>query len=153
MEAENRSFLDVLTAELIRRKMMNSRYSLRAYARSLGIDATLLSKILSGKNLPSIKTAEKLAMKLKLSEEDQLLFLASLISEQNLLRLFQISKNWKKRNGRSKDRFSRQDLNVSPIILEIPSSVDFVHIPLVRKLLKNFSQNICDILRHEIKKQ
>jgi transcriptional regulator with XRE-family HTH domain len=60
-------FIDVLNADLSKRKQKNPRYSLRAYARFLGLDPSTLSRILAGKQPPSITVVRKLLRKLGLS--------------------------------------------------------------------------------------
>jgi len=55
------SFRDILTQELRRRKAVNHRYSLRAFARSLQMDPSTLSKILRGKRELSMSTAFRVA--------------------------------------------------------------------------------------------
>ncbi len=57
----------VLQNELVRRIKDNPRYSLRAFARSLEIDPSLLSKVLNGKRGASRKVFERLVTHLGLS--------------------------------------------------------------------------------------
>src|SRR5262245_18163135 len=61
-------------------KKLQSRpgYSLRAFARSLEVDASALSRILSGKQVPSPKLARKLTSKLAFTPAEQKLFFQSL---------------------------------------------------------------------------
>ncbi|MFS4460461.1 helix-turn-helix domain-containing protein [Bdellovibrio sp. HCB2-146] len=56
-----------LKEELQRRKERNSRYSLRAFAKTLSIDNGQLSKIISGKALLSVDLADNISKKLKLT--------------------------------------------------------------------------------------
>ena len=70
MNLANSHFIQVINTELIRRKKINQRYSLRGYAHSIGIDPSLLSKILTGKHIPSLKTGQLLSHHLKLQGED-----------------------------------------------------------------------------------
>src|SRR4051812_21328836 len=59
----------------------NSRYSLRAFARDLGISAPRLSKILNGRHGLSVEAASEIARRLGLSESEQDLFMALVESE------------------------------------------------------------------------
>lgn len=61
------------------RKDKNPRYSLRAFARSLGVSSGQLSEILSGKRPLSHKLARRIAIALALTEEEsqKLIFLVS----------------------------------------------------------------------------
>jgi transcriptional regulator with XRE-family HTH domain len=47
------AFRDLLKADFLKRCRSNPSYSLRSYARQLGVDASLLSKILRGQRRPS----------------------------------------------------------------------------------------------------
>ncbi len=65
----------LLKEELVRRSERNPRYSLRAFARSLGMSHTVLSLFLSGKRPLSKKAAIRVASALALSpQEAQALF-------------------------------------------------------------------------------
>lgn len=55
----------------------NQRYSLRAFAKTLDIDSSLLTKVMTGKQVPSVKQAERLTAVLGLKTEEQDLFLNS----------------------------------------------------------------------------
>ncbi len=66
---------DVLRAELARRGEKNARYSLRAFAKSLGMSHTVLSLVMSGKRQLSKRAAARVVNALALSpEESQALF-------------------------------------------------------------------------------
>ncbi len=71
-----------ITTELSRRCERNPRYSLRAFARSLGFEPTVISQILSGKRIPSYQTAERLVIALGLNPEDSERFYSSLAHVQ-----------------------------------------------------------------------
>lgn len=58
---EQKSFREVLRGELQRRQDKNPAYSLRAYARHLGISPAQLSQILSGKRVITMKTYKRIA--------------------------------------------------------------------------------------------
>lgn len=71
-----------LQAELSQRAERNTRYSLRAFAQSLAIDAGTLSRLLSGKQIPSLKMAQKISAGLGLSPKEKEDFFSSLAHEQ-----------------------------------------------------------------------
>ncbi len=71
------SYHDLLNEEFDKRKSYNSSYSLRAYARDLGMSAPRLSQILSKKQGLSIDAARDVAQKLKLSESKTQWFTSS----------------------------------------------------------------------------
>jgi len=57
----------ILQSELIKRCEVNRAYSLRAFAKSLGIPAPTLSQLMSGKRSPSKKNLQKICAQLGLS--------------------------------------------------------------------------------------
>ena len=59
-----------LNLEYLERKRRNSSYSLRAFARSLGLDSTFLSRIMSGKRPVTEKTAFRIADQINISVKD-----------------------------------------------------------------------------------
>lgn len=77
--------------ELQRRCDTNPRYSVRAFARALKLDAGALSRILSGKQVPSLKVAQKLLSVLDLSAEEKSSFLSSLAKKQKSRKLQRLS--------------------------------------------------------------
>jgi len=84
--------IQILTEELERRKQANKRYSLRAFARYLELDASALSRILSGKQELSISVCLKVLKRLKLPEDRQVQFVASLTEEMRKKATFLIDK-------------------------------------------------------------
>jgi uncharacterized protein (TIGR02147 family) len=72
-------FSEVLKREYARKKSRNSAYSLRAYARTLGISAGALSELINGKRALTLKTARKLFDKLELSEEEKAYLISSIL--------------------------------------------------------------------------
>jgi transcriptional regulator with XRE-family HTH domain len=54
-----------LEAELNRRRARNARYSLRAFAHSLGLDHSTLSQILRGERKLTLRMAERLEARLQ----------------------------------------------------------------------------------------
>lgn len=71
-------YLTKLHSELARRQQSNTHYSLRAFARDLGIDASQLSKIMTGKRLLSTELAKQISTTLKLEVQESLLFVESI---------------------------------------------------------------------------
>src|SRR3954470_9427897 len=71
-----------LRKELERRKQKNPRYSLRAFASNLDLDASALSRILNGKQEIALSLCVRLVRKLKLSDEELSLFLASVAEDK-----------------------------------------------------------------------
>ena len=69
------SVQEFLNFELNLRKSSNTGYSLRAFARDLGISRSRLSEILSGKGGVSLDYAKGILQNLKLSEREEELFL------------------------------------------------------------------------------
>jgi uncharacterized protein (TIGR02147 family) len=76
-----------LNDELARRCERNPSYSLRAFAKALGIDAGTLSKILNGTQPLSFKMAEKILPKLELAPAQQTQFFQSLAQYQGARKL------------------------------------------------------------------
>lgn len=76
-------YRNVLSSTLTSRRKRNARYSLRAFARALGVDAGLLSKIMNARMVPSDNVARQIAVGLELSAEEQRLFLKS-VTEHRL---------------------------------------------------------------------
>ncbi len=71
-----------LQRELHRRQDKNPSYSLRAFARDLGVSPSKISGILSGSTGLSAKAALSIALHLRLSEHDQQIFV-SLVESQH----------------------------------------------------------------------
>lgn len=75
-------YFDFLKSEFSRRQNKNSRYSLRSYARHLGLHPSTLSSVLLGKRLLSVKDAYKISEKVNLTPREKKEFFASLIQEK-----------------------------------------------------------------------
>lgn len=88
MADDSAFYRNYLKEELQRRKSKNSRYSLRAFAKSLAIDNGQLSKIISGKALLSVDLADNISKKLKLTGDDRIRFLVSAAEEQKCQLLY-----------------------------------------------------------------
>ncbi len=76
------TFRNFLRNELKERSQKNASYSLRAFAKQLGVSAAGLSKVMSGKMPLSLSFIEKIGDKLKLSEEQVQSHQITLLSEK-----------------------------------------------------------------------
>lgn len=86
----------IIQTELARRCEKNPRYSLRSFAKALGFNSAVISQVLSGKRVPSPKTATKIVQGLGLSPEQQHDFFSSLADVQRargLQRMSPVFKN------------------------------------------------------------
>lgn len=72
----NLTYQELLNEEFSKRKAFNASYSLRAFARDLGISAPRLSQVLNNKQGLSIKAAREIALTLNFSEEKRDTFCA-----------------------------------------------------------------------------
>ena len=79
MNLENYFFQDVLIEEFNLRKEKNPRFSLRAYANFLDINASSLSAIFKGKRSLPINSAHLICQKLKLEGQKQVMFIDTII--------------------------------------------------------------------------
>lgn len=70
------------------KKSRNKSYSLRSFARLLGIDNGFLSKLMRGQVLLSLDTADQITQKLKMSHEQRRLFIQSAAEEQQCHALY-----------------------------------------------------------------
>ena len=68
---------DVLRDSLLSRQRLNPNYSIRAYARDLGLNSSSLSQILNGKRTIPQKRSKLIAKKLNLDEKSTTLFIES----------------------------------------------------------------------------
>jgi transcriptional regulator with XRE-family HTH domain len=68
----------------------NPRYSRNAFARSLGVDPTYLSKLFSGSILLSLEIADKIAKRLNFDTETRARFLDSVAEEHKCHSLYSI---------------------------------------------------------------
>ncbi len=73
---ENIKYQKLITDELVKRQERNSSYSMRAFAGSLGIDPSQLSRLMSEKRQIKYETALKIASRLYEEKADQRYFLA-----------------------------------------------------------------------------
>lgn len=86
----------VLQSEFAKRCDKNSRYSLRAFARALGIEPSALSQFLSKTRVPSYKMAQKIVKALALSPDEELQFLSSLSAVQRSRGLVRLNPRFRK---------------------------------------------------------
>lgn len=86
-------YINVLQTELTNRQSRNPGYSLRAFANSLGVDASYLSKCLAKKQAMSLEIAEKVIEKLHLSVESRAQFLHSIAEFQKCHSLLKHDEN------------------------------------------------------------
>ncbi len=77
MGAKKFYFREHLDTELKRRINDNANYSLRAFAKFLEIDPSLLSRIMQGKQSLSLNKAQEITEKLKLDREECEKFIVS----------------------------------------------------------------------------
>ncbi len=87
IDAEYRKTLET---ELSRRKGRNRRYSLRSFAKFLGVDVAYISKLMAGKIILSVDLAASFARRLQLSEAARKEFILSVAEEQKCHALYLI---------------------------------------------------------------
>jgi uncharacterized protein (TIGR02147 family) len=75
-------FRQVIANEFASRMATNHRYSLRGYARGLGVPVSALSEILSARRVPSHRLATKITRSLGLSPDEERTFLTSVAQAQ-----------------------------------------------------------------------
>src|SRR5580698_47302 len=86
--------------ELTRRCEKNPRYSLRSFAKALGFNSAVISQVLSGKRIPSPKTAKRIVEGLGLPPEREHDFFSSLSEVQKARGLQRMSPIYKKLSAR-----------------------------------------------------
>lgn len=74
---KHETYHKLIDEEFERRKVLNDSYSLRAFARDIGLSPATLSQILNKKSGLSIEAAKSISLKLRLSESDKDWFLNS----------------------------------------------------------------------------
>jgi uncharacterized protein (TIGR02147 family) len=84
------SSINLLLEEFERRKVRNTSYSLRAFAKSLGISPAALSQTLAGKRVLGIRNARKIISRLSLAPREAQEFAHNLFpsSESNTRKLY-----------------------------------------------------------------
>jgi len=91
--ATNSDYIWQLSSELAARQERNVLYSMRAFAKALGLSAGVLSLIINGKRIPSLDLATKLANKLDLSPAQRFSFIDSVVRRQQLRCLKRVDPN------------------------------------------------------------
>jgi uncharacterized protein (TIGR02147 family) len=76
------AYQEILKSELQKRCEKNNRYSLRAFSKTLRIDAPTISKVLSGKLVPSKRLGERLINGLGLDPDQREVFWNSLMTKK-----------------------------------------------------------------------
>ena len=99
---ENTFYKTQLKKELAARIERNPRYSIRAFSKALDIDVGAFSRILSGKQIPSFKLAQKILSGLDLQPEDLDRFMDSIAQTQRSRNLERLSPLVRKYQQKSK---------------------------------------------------
>ena len=86
-------YIHCLKERLDAKQRLHPRYSLRAFARDVGIHPSTLSAVLKGARALPLKDAKKVTRKLALSPKEQTLFLESLFRTKARLDDLQIPEN------------------------------------------------------------
>lgn len=106
------TYHDLLNDHYDRRKQINSAYSLRAFARDLGLSSARLSQVMNKKHGLSTEAAEALSKKLKLNSDESSWFI------QSVGALHSRSKNKKDEFGNKIQEYKRTAKVFSEIHLE-----------------------------------
>lgn len=153
MEFEIKTAADYLISIFNERKEKNSRYSLRAYARSLGVSSGQLSEILSGKRPLSHKLARRISIALALTETEshRLIHLVSQQSqflEASGLNSRQLSEDEIALMGIAQNLDAQAKLNLN--IQELPTpnyaEMDQDVVIEVKKTIRNFRKKLKKVL-------
>lgn len=150
---------DYLTTIFNERKEKNPRYSLRAFARSLGVSSGQLSEILSGKRPLSHKLARRISIALALTEEES----------QKLIHLVSQQSQFLEANGSSSRSLSDEEIALMAIAQNLdsrlklnldfqntPEAANFAHMDQeivleVKKAIRNFCKKLKKVLDAEKK--
>ena len=71
VDGEHDYYLQILSEEFNRRRQGRPVYSLRAFAKSLEIDAGTISRVLNSRQIPSYGLSTRIVQKLKLTAEQE----------------------------------------------------------------------------------
>jgi uncharacterized protein (TIGR02147 family) len=118
--------VQLLREELARRCERNPRYSLRSFARALAVDAGTTSRLLRGKQLPTLRMARRIFLALEVSPPEQERFLRSMDHARDLPALSRPSGLLKARSRREGTRELPIDLfrlisdSHHAVMLELP---------------------------------
>ena len=116
-----------LKGELSRRVQENPRYSLRAFSRALAIDASQLSRAISGKGSLSLRNGLLISSRLTLSPEEKSKFLESIVQEKQTDAISKYSPeiNATKKMSLHSDLFEVMSNWYYPAILELTRTEGF----------------------------
>lgn len=108
----NHYYQERLREELVKRVQKNPHYSLRSFAKVLGIGPSALSLILSGKRFISTKIINRIFQVLELTETEQKLFLESVLKEKQARGLTRISPAIRKKLTQAKVAPEQQGIGI-----------------------------------------
>lgn len=91
METGQAYYLTKMREGLSLKQRNNPHYSLRAYARDIGIHPATLSQIINGKRALPVKDSENVIRRLNLGPKEKSLFLESLVRKSSALNQIKIS--------------------------------------------------------------
>ena len=145
---------DYLITIFNERKEKNPRYSLRAFARSLGVSSGQLSEILSGKRPLSHKLARRISIALTLTDDES----------QKLLQLVSQQSQFLEAAGSNSRQLSEEEIALMSIAQNLdskmklnldfnntPESQHFAHMDQeiileVKKAIRNFRKKLKKVL-------
>jgi uncharacterized protein (TIGR02147 family) len=93
METNNAFYIHKLKEDLSNKQRINPQFSLRAYAKFLGMHSSTLSQVLSGKRSLPTKNIKDIAQKLSLSPKEQTLFFESFYKMKSKLDDIKVDEN------------------------------------------------------------
>ncbi len=91
METKQSYYLSKIKEEFSRKQKANEHYSLRAYARDLGVHPSTLSQVMKGNRPLPLKDTESVVKNLKLGPKDRTLFMESLYRRKTSIDDIEIS--------------------------------------------------------------
>jgi uncharacterized protein (TIGR02147 family) len=134
--------IDFINLELERRIALNPRYSLRAFAKNLGLDAGYLSNVLAGKRHLSIGAAQKIALALNLTDaEAQFLFDSA--AERDQIKKDDLRKKASQKKELDADTYAVISDMIHYLILEATFLEDFESDP--RWMARRFGLTVIEV--------
>ncbi len=109
---KKKSYRDILSSILEERQKINSKYSLRAFSRSLDFDSARLSRVLNGKQGLSLTAANTLAKKIGFSESETEIFTLMVLSSDARSKKVRTESKFKLLSLRKTSGWSQKDLKV-----------------------------------------
>ncbi|MDO9399316.1 MAG: DUF4423 domain-containing protein [bacterium] len=91
METQDAYYLSKIKEEFSRKQRANEHYSLRAYARDLGVHPSTLSQVMKGNRPLPLKDSASVVKNLKLGPKDKTLFMESLYRRKTSIDDIEIS--------------------------------------------------------------